>query len=80
MVPLLLRLLQNMEVNVTRIEAHLIPKIFCMLNECCEILESSVEPLLPIMVPTLLGVVNSSVKVHYRELAINVIGQAGRFG
>lgn len=73
----LLQVLQNMEVSLKRIEAHLFPKIFCILNECCEILESDIEPILPILVSTLLAVVNSTVKIHYRELAISVIGQAG---
>lgn len=79
LVPLLLQLLQNVEVSLKRIEGHMIPKMFCTLNECCEILESSLEPILPVMVPTLLAVVNSSIKVHYRELAISVIGQAGEY-
>lgn len=48
-----------------------------MLSECCEILDSSLEPFLPFMVPILLSIITSDIKIHYRELAINVIGQTG---
>lgn len=78
-VTLLLQLLSNIETNFKKIEGHLVPKMFFILSECCETLDSSLEPILPFLVSVLLTVVRSNTKVHYRELAINVLGQAGRF-
>ncbi len=73
----LLQLLNNLEGNFKKIEGHLVQKIFFILSECCETLETAIEPVLPFMVPILLSVVKFNTKIHYRELAINVIGQAG---
>jgi hypothetical protein len=73
----LLHLINDPDGKLKKVESHMIQRIYYILSECCETLESALEPVLPFMVPTLLAVIRSNTKVHYRELAINVLGQAG---
>lgn len=78
-ITLLLQYLGNLDGKFKQIEGHLVPKIFYVLCESCETLDTALEPLLPFMVPILLSIVTSNAKIHYRELAINIIGHAGNF-
>lgn len=75
----LLQLINDPEGKLKKVEGHMIQRIYYILSECCETLESALEPVLPFMVPILLGVIRSNTKVHYRELAISVLGQAGKY-
>ena len=74
----LLQLINDSDGKLKKVEGHMIQRIYYILSECCETLELALEPVLPFMVPILLAVIRSNTKVHHRELAISVLGQAGK--